>query len=230
MALLTQTLDRMQRALQRRFRRIKDPNFIGFDKYAKHGAYHWRELSHNGDYRAKADFVRGRITESDRLIDLGCGDGAYIFSLAGDATSVFGIDADYDGIKLARKNLKRAGVPNAGVEQLPLSKVGATESTSVLFDVAYSMDVIEHLPNPQELLEAAARVVRPHGLIIIGTPLFIREDLVSPYHVKEFTRAEIGAVLRSRLVVEEEHVLPEMRSDGQIYDAFYIGVARSTGG
>ena len=49
---------------------------------------------------------------------------------------------------------------------------------------------------------------------------------MSPYHVKEFSREEIGALVRSRLTVEEEHILPEMRSDGQVYEAFYIAVAK----
>ena len=88
------------------------------------------------------------------------------------------------------------------------------------------MDVIEHLPRPEELLEAASRVVRAGGLIIIGTPLFIRPELVSPYHVKEFSRAEIHDIINSQLDIEEEHVLPEMRSDGRTYEALYIAVAR----
>jgi tRNA A58 N-methylase Trm61 len=88
------------------------------------------------------------------------------------------------------------------------------------------MDVIEHLPQPEELLEAAARVVKPDGLVIVGTPLFIRDELVSPYHVKEFSQQEIHDIMVSRLEVLEEHLLPEMRSDGQTYQAFYIGVGR----
>lgn len=210
----------------RRFRQTKDPNFIGFDKYAKHGAYHWKELSHNEGYRAKADFIRARSQRTDKIADLGCGDGAYIFSLAGDVQAITGIDADFDAVRLANENLRKHSVGNADVHQLPLSKVGVTPEAMGPFDLAYSMDVIEHLPHPEELLEAAARVVRPDGRIIIGTPLFIREELVSPYHVKEFTREEIGELVRSRLTVEEEHILPEVRSDGQVYEAFYIAVAR----
>ncbi len=30
---------------------VSDPNFIGFDKYRDHGAYHWKELQKNQEYR-----------------------------------------------------------------------------------------------------------------------------------------------------------------------------------
>jgi 2-polyprenyl-3-methyl-5-hydroxy-6-metoxy-1,4-benzoquinol methylase len=226
MTVLTRAVARVRIELERRLRQTKDPNFIGFDKYAKHGAYHWRELAHNGDYQSKADFVRSRTQPSDRLIDLGCGDGAYIFSLAKDVDGIKGVDADFDAARLANEQLEKSGVTNADVEQIPLSKVGLTPGTMGPYDVAYSMDVIEHLPRPEELLEAASRVVRPKGLIVIGTPLFIRPELVSPYHVKEFAREEINGIVRSRAELVEEHLLPEMRSDGQIYEAFYIAVAR----
>lgn len=223
---LGRLVDALGAGWQRSRRQTRDPNFIGFDKYAKHGAYHWNELDHNQDYRSKADFLRTLVKPSDSLLDLGCGDGAYVFSLADDAARVVGIDADFDGIRLARRKLKQARVRNARVEQLPLSKVGSTEFTSAPFDIVYSMDVIEHLPRPEELLEAAARVVRTGGLIVIGTPLFIRKELVSAYHVKEFTRGELTTLLRGHVDLAAEHVLPEKRSDGATYESYYVAVAR----
>ena len=224
--MLKRAVTRVRTEVERKLRQTKDPNFIGFDKYARHGAYHWRELTHNGDYLSKADFIRARVGKEDRLIDLGCGDGAYIFSLAGDVASIKGIDADFDAARLANEQLVKNSVSNGDVEQLPLSRIGSTPGTAGPFDLAYSMDVIEHLPQPEELLEAAARVVKPDGLVIVGTPLFIRDELVSPYHVKEFSQQEIHDIMVSRLEVLEEHLLPEMRSDGQTYQAFYIGVGR----
>jgi 2-polyprenyl-3-methyl-5-hydroxy-6-metoxy-1,4-benzoquinol methylase len=224
---VSQALSLAKLLVLRRLRQTRDPNFIGFDKYAKHGAYHWDELAHNGDYRAKADFIRSHSEPGYDVLDLGCGDGAYLFQLSPHVRSLVGIDADFDAIRLAEHRLSERGVSNARVVQTPLSRVdGAVLSRGRGFDLAYSMDVIEHLPEPSELLDAANRATKPGGLIIIGTPLFVREELVSPYHVKEFTRDEVSALIRSRLTLEHEHVMSERRSDGRIYDAFYIATAR----
>jgi SAM-dependent methyltransferase len=44
------------------------------------------------------------------------------------------------------------------------------ESLDDRFDVIVAGDVIEHLPNPQALLEAAARLLSPGGRLLIATP------------------------------------------------------------
>lgn len=214
--------------LRQHLNQTRDPNFIGFDKYAKHGAYHWEELKLNTDYRAKAEFVRSYLQPEASVLDLGCGDGAYLYQLRTDASRLVGIDADVSAVRLARKQLRKHGVDNVDVHQMPLSNVALEAlNASAGFDVVYSMDVIEHLPEPEELLEAASRTLKESGVAVIGTPLFVRPDLVSPYHVKEFTKEEISEIIASRLTIESEHLLPGVRSDGVNYDeAFYIAVAR----
>jgi hypothetical protein len=87
------------------------------------------------------------------------------------------------------------------------------------------MDVIEHLPDPEELLKIAISLINPNGLIIIGTPLFISPELVSPYHVKEFTLSEIRALVQKFLTGKDEVLLPIVRMDGKLHDneeGFYV--------
>src|SRR6185503_19116350 len=92
--------------------RVDDPNFIGFDKYRRDGAYHWVELVESDDYRGKIDIVGRYATPTDRCLDIGCGDGAYAYALSQHVTSVVGIDADYDAVKLANRELRRRAVAN----------------------------------------------------------------------------------------------------------------------
>jgi hypothetical protein len=87
------------------------------------------------------------------------------------------------------------------------------------------MDVIEHLPDPEELLKTAISLISTNGLIIIGTPLFISPELVSPYHVKEFTLPEIRALVQKFLTGKDEVLLPIVRMDGKLHDneeGFYV--------
>lgn len=125
---------------------------------------------------------------------------------------VVGIDADYDAIRLARRALRRRGVGNVRCERraisdLTLASVGVDER----FDIVYSMDVVEHLPRPEELLERTVTVIRPGGFVLIGTPKFLGEGLMSPYHVREFTRDELIDLVAPWITVEDVHELPMRR-------------------
>lgn len=221
-------VNRMLAPLRARGKGVQDANFIGFDKYRRHGAYHWTELQTSPDYRRKAELLVQRAGSDDEVLDLGCGDGAYVYMMAGRARRVLGVDADYDAVRLANRELRRHGVTNASCVQMPLSQVTRTAAEAPSgFDLIYSMDVIEHLPRPEELVEVAVRMAHPGTTIVVGTPLYLGDHLVSQYHVQEFTTEAIGALLRSLLVVTEEFSLPMQRLDGKVYEkGFYVGVGR----
>lgn len=210
----------------RHFHRTKDKNFIGFDKYQKHGAYHWKELTHNETYRRKLEAVADFVHDEYICLDIGCGDGAYVYGLSNKCKKIIGIDADYDAIRLADAKMKEKGAANCRCMQIPISKVTLQNlNADSQFDLVYSMDVIEHLPDPCELLQVAVNVVKPHGLVLIGTPIFLSPELVSPYHVKEFTVQEMRDMLSCYFSIQQEIVLPMLRTDGKIYDeGFYISV------
>jgi 2-polyprenyl-3-methyl-5-hydroxy-6-metoxy-1,4-benzoquinol methylase len=226
--LKTKAVAATRHAVSRSRRQTRDPNFIGFDKYRRQGAYHWTELSRNDEYAGKAELIEGFVQPGDACADLGCGDGAYVYRMAQRARLVVGIDADFDAVRLATTQLKKHGVGNARCAQLPLSRATRAElGVAEGFDVVYSMDVIEHLPQPEQLLERAVSVVAPTGYVVIGTPLYLGEALLSPYHVKEFTREEISSLVAAHLPLTEEILIPNRRLDGKVYDdTFYVSVSR----
>lgn len=211
-----------------RFRTPHDSNFVGFDKYKERGPYHWMELNRNTHYRMKITALESFVQPHFRCVDLGCGDGAYMSVIAPRCSHIVGVDADYFAIRAARAQLKSHGIANVACIQAPLSHVtreltGAPEG----FDFVYSMDVIEHLPRPEELLQIALAVAKPDAWVAVGTPLFIRDDLVSPYHVREFRRGEIQTILRRYLRLLEEQTFPMTRRDGNLHpDSFYLGVGK----
>ncbi len=209
--------------------RVEDPNFIGFDKYRRDGAYHWVELAESDDYRGKIEVVGRYATPADRCLDIGCGDGAYAFALSQHVTAVVGIDADYDAVKLANRELQRRAVANVTCHQMVIADLKlAAVGMSAPFDLVYSMDVIEHLPEPEQLLERAVSVVAPTGYVVIGTPLYLGEALLSPYHVREFRRDELLALVDPWLDLTDVHVLPMRRLDGVVHDdGFVVAVGRA---
>lgn len=205
-----------------------DPNFTGFDKYRHDGAYHWRHLDERPEYRRKVDLVVDILDDGSAVLDLGCGDAAYASVVAKHASEVVGVDADPDAVALGRKELRRAGIMNVRCFHLPFGRLDlAAVDRPEPFDLVYSMDVIEHLPDPSELLRVAVACARRGARIVIGTPAYLGDDLVSPYHVREFRPDELWDLLEEHLVLDQRLLLTDRRSDGVVHDdAFLVGIGR----
>jgi SAM-dependent methyltransferase len=89
---------------------------------------------------------RQGVGRADRVLDYGCGAGLYVnFLRRKGYTSVFGYD--------------------------PFVPAYAGPGTlQAQYDAVVSYDVIEHEDNPGEFVRRVRRLVRPSGLVIIGTP------------------------------------------------------------
>src|SRR5688572_15832644 len=211
------------RRLRGRRPTLPSENFIGFDKYARSGAYHWKEMQTTPDYRAKAEFVAKRVEPGTTVLDVGCGDGAYMHLVASKAREVVGVDADAEAVRLANRMLRKHGSRNTSVFQLPISSLSLAElGRDLPFDTIYSMDVIEHLPNPVELGDRIQAVARTGSVILIGTPANLGDHLVSPYHVREFSSDEFRSLISSTFGDCELHTLPMKRLDGHLYEAGFL--------
>lgn len=94
------------------------------------------------------------------LLDLGCGDGAFLEIGMRCGWSVVGIDPDPKAIEVARQR---------GFE-VNLGGIEVFEGKTDLFDYITMCHVIEHLHDPSETLEACFKLLRPGGMLWIETP------------------------------------------------------------
>lgn len=95
------------------------------------------------------------------ICDLGCGNGHISGRLAALGYRVTGVDASASGIEIARRTYPGVDFVHALIDRdLNLGQ----------FDLVISSDVIEHLYRPSDLLEAAVRLIKPGGQILVGTP------------------------------------------------------------
>jgi 2-polyprenyl-3-methyl-5-hydroxy-6-metoxy-1,4-benzoquinol methylase len=90
------------------------------------------------------------------VLDYGCGVGALSDSC--DPAGYLGVDIDRESVDVAR-----ASHPQ-------FQFVRATPSTPQQFDTIVALAVIEHLPNPAELLADFRRLLAPGGQIVLTTP------------------------------------------------------------
>ncbi len=120
--------------------------------------------------RIKNTFVKELLGDlrDKRFLDYGCGAGMFTVHAARlGAQEVVGVDAEGSALAAARYFAQREGVEH-------LCSFVRSDRFPVLgkrpkFDVILMKDIIEHVPDDQGLLFAAAESVVPGGLLVIST-------------------------------------------------------------
>ena len=100
------------------------------------------------------------------LIDIGCGGGLIAEPMARLGFEVTAIDASAENIGTARAHAGPQGLPiayrAATVEQMEEDGAGT-------FDVVLTMEVIEHVADPEAFIRSCSRLVAPGGMMIVAT-------------------------------------------------------------
>lgn len=141
------------------------------------------------------------IQKSDRVLDLGCGNGQNSQKAAKFAKEVIGVDFDENLLALARNSAKSK---NIAFKKLDLEKPLPFKNAS--FDKVLFLDVLEHLKNRDQAFEEVQRVLVASGLLFLAVPnsqttwkrLQRTAGVCSysdPDHKIEFSAASIRALL-----------------------------------
>jgi len=101
------------------------------------------------------------IGATNRLVELGCGQGRFLARVAPLVRRRTGVEGHRESLARARVADPAALLVHADVTDVPLA--GAQ------LDVAVALDVLEHVPALAFLLEAA-RLVRPGGHLVLSVP------------------------------------------------------------
>ncbi|MCX7140562.1 MAG: methyltransferase domain-containing protein [Proteobacteria bacterium] len=109
-----------------------------------------------------------QIQGVESVCDLGCGSGHLVEQLSRHGYRVTGIDASKSGIAIARQHYAADSVTFICNEIAPAIVNGLLKPGS--FDVVVSCDVIEHLYRPSSLIETAVLLLKPGGVLLVGTP------------------------------------------------------------
>jgi SAM-dependent methyltransferase len=103
------------------------------------------------------------------VLDAGCGDGSYAFRLARRYPA-----ATFHGLDLMEKRLDRAK-ERLGLEPTPNLTFALGDITRSLgtacYDLVYSIDVFEHIPDDRAALAAIAEALKPGRRLFLHTPL-----------------------------------------------------------
>lgn len=122
-------------------------------------------------------YVKLSAGMGQRIVDLGCGLSHFI-ALVPNFTERYGVDFSPKTIETAQKKYPHVKYILADCRRTPL------ENKS--FDVSVAGEVIEHLPEPERLLEEMVRITKKR--IIISTPHMEYDD---KEHLWEFDEGDL---------------------------------------
>jgi SAM-dependent methyltransferase len=156
-----------------------------FDPPLMHG--HLIEAEHLARYAWATQFASGR-----RVLDAACGV-AYGTAMlaAGGAGEVVGIDLDESVIA----TVSAGAPPGTTFEVADLRKLPFGDDE---FGLVVCFEAIEHVPDPELVLDELARVLEPGGLLLVSTPNRDVYTPGNPFHLRELTPNELEDELGKR--------------------------------
>ncbi|MFL5820514.1 MAG: class I SAM-dependent methyltransferase [Solirubrobacteraceae bacterium] len=126
----------------------------------------WRELPSELPpyaFRRRLAFLLGRVAPGDRVLDVGCGEGAFCAELAAAGARPVGVE-------VAEHAVRRARARHPGLRFEAATPHGPLAFDDAQFDVIWTSEVIEHVADTARWLSELRRVLRPGGYLLVTTP------------------------------------------------------------
>jgi SAM-dependent methyltransferase len=144
--------------------------------------------------RERASLVEKVAKKGGRVLDVGCGSGAFARMMA---------DRGYEAVGVEPFSLgKPVDEPGLRLIRAEFADVKAEIGT---FDVVTMWHVLEHIVSPKELLEGVLDVLAPGGVLVVSVPNFASWQsrffkggwfhLDPPRHITHFDRSTLHALL-----------------------------------
>jgi len=168
-------------------------------------------------------WVRTRLPKTcnaERIIDVGCGSGAFSIGAALRGYEALGLSWDERNQRVAAE---RAGICNAHTAKFQVLDVRHLDTRHELrgvFAVALCLEVIEHVLDDRKLMRDVAACLKPGGRLILTTPYLLNRAITGPDNGPWSTVGDGGHVRRGytemmlRELCAQANLLPEAISFG----------------
>ena len=144
------------------------------------------------------DFA-AKFVDAGRVLDCACGGGYGSERLAkAGAHAVIGVDVDPSAIAYARAHY--------GSDRTEFVCADGAQFDGEVFDTIASFETIEHVPDPEALIDNFARLLKSGGTLIASVPVTPSVD-VNPFHLHDFTESSFRRMFERRGFKELDSLL-----------------------
>jgi 2-polyprenyl-3-methyl-5-hydroxy-6-metoxy-1,4-benzoquinol methylase len=157
----------------------------------------WQDAPVEGEpyaWERRRALLLGEVRPGERVLDLGCGAGAFLAALRDAGAQPVGVDIAEAALERARTN-----VPGADLRRLEDGVIPAGHGE---FDLVWCSEVLEHIPDVAEALYEVRRVLKPGGRLLLTVPNTGLRARLRPHdplgqHVRFFTRRSLAQTLEA---------------------------------
>ncbi|MCC2624655.1 MAG: bifunctional 3-demethylubiquinol 3-O-methyltransferase/2-polyprenyl-6-hydroxyphenol methylase [Burkholderiales bacterium] len=115
----------------------------------------------------RVQFIQSHIDLSGKnVIDVGCGGGILSESLAVAGANVTGIDLAPGLIEIAKLHLHES---NLTVNYECINVADKAAQCAGIFDIVTCMELLEHVPDPMDIIQNCAKLLKPGGVAFFST-------------------------------------------------------------
>ena len=127
----------------------------------------------------------------ERLIDIGCGSGAFTIGAALRGYTATGLSWDERNQSVATDRARLCKATTATFEVFDVRKLADREDLREVFDYAVCAENIEHVIDDARLMRAIAKCLKPGGRLLLTTP-FLHYRAITPEDNGPFSTTEDG--------------------------------------
>ena len=101
-----------------------------------------------------------------KVLDVGCGGGILSESMAAIGADVMAIDLGKELIDIADLHSLDSGI-NVNYQCMSIETLAEQQNSA--FDVVTCMEMLEHVPDPNSIIQACSKLVKPGGYVFFST-------------------------------------------------------------
>lgn len=154
---------------------IESNNNVDHAELAKFSALASKWWDPNSEFRPlheinplRLNWIDERVgLKGKKVLDVGCGGGILAESMARRGADVLGIDLADKSLKVAELHKLETGVSNVNYRFVSAEQLAAEEHAT--FDVVTCLEMLEHVPDPAQTIQACADLCKPGGWLFFST-------------------------------------------------------------
>jgi len=162
-------------------------------------------------------FISKMLSGRNHVLEVGCGDAFGTRIVLQEVKEITAVDIDPVFIKDIKERMVERWKFNCQVHDILEKPVAG------IFDGAYSLDVLEHIPQKDEerYITNIARSLAEHGVLIIGTPSLQSQAYASPPSKEGHINCKDHQALKTLLLKFFHNVFIFSMNDEVVHTGFY---------